>query len=195
MSIEALTEAIHEYMYEKLNNSPETKEEKKISYLNKRKTKGTKELSEKPTKFKKLDCNRCGAPNWTRQHECPAKRKKCAKCEIIGHYAKYCRANKRINHIQDGVASSAEDDDWSPNTIHSVNQKAFDTRNQEEFFIITALVNNRPIKFIIDSVTLIPKSQFNGITLLRPIGTENRDVNDNRIKFEGKTIASVEKNV
>ena len=55
MSIEALTEAIHEYMYEKLNNSPETKEEKKISYLNKRKTKGTKELSEKPTKFKKLD--------------------------------------------------------------------------------------------------------------------------------------------
>ena len=27
-----------------------------------------------------------------------------------------------------------------------------------------------------------------------PIGTEYRDVNDNRIKFEGKTIASVEIN-
>ena len=27
-----------------------------------------------------------------------------------------------------------------------------------------------------------------------PIGTEYRDVNDNRIKFEGKTTASVEKN-
>ena len=50
---------------------------------------------------------------------------------------------------------------------------------------------------IIDSgspVTLFPKSQFNGITPLRPIGTENRDVNDNRIKFEGKTTASVETN-
>ena len=58
-------------------------------------------------------------------------------------------------------------------------------------------MNNRPIKFIIDRgspVTLIPKSQFNGITPLRPIGTEYRDVNDNRIKFEGKTTASVEIN-
>ena len=158
-------------------------------------------MSGKPTKFKKLDFNRCGAPNWTRQHKCPAKEKKRAKCEKIGHYAKYCRTNKRINHIQDDVASSAEDDDWSPNTIHSVNQKIHSTRkikrNGPEFFTITALVNNRPIKFIIDSgspVTLIPKSQFNGITPVRPIGTEYRDENDNRIKFEGKTTASVEIN-
>ena len=37
MSIEAITEARHEYMYETLNES-ETEEEKKIRYLNKRKT-------------------------------------------------------------------------------------------------------------------------------------------------------------
>ena len=200
VSIEAITEALHEYMHEKLNDSPETEEEKKIRYLSIRKTKGTKELSEKPTKFKKLDRNRCRAPNWTRQHECPGKGKKCAKCEKIGHNAKYCRTNKRINHIQDDVASSADDDDLSPNTIHSVNQEVHSTcqikRNGPEFFTITALIN-RPIKFIIDScspVTLIPKSQFNGTTPLRPVGTEYRDVNDNRIKFEGKTTASVEIN-
>ena len=29
MSVEAITEAIHEYMYEKLNESPETDEDKK----------------------------------------------------------------------------------------------------------------------------------------------------------------------
>ena len=82
-----------------------------------------------------------------------------------------------------------------------MNQKEHSTRqtkkNGLEFFTITALVNNRAIKFIIDSgspVTLIPKSQFNGITPLRPIGTEYRDVNDNRIRFEGKTTASVEIN-
>ena len=63
MSIEAISKALHEYMYENLTDSPETEEEKKIRYLNKRKTKSTNELSEKPTKFKKLDCNRCGAPN------------------------------------------------------------------------------------------------------------------------------------
>ena len=197
----AITETLHEYMYEKLNESPETEEEKKIRYLKKRKTKNIKDLSEKPTKFRKVDCNRCGAPNWFRQHECPAKVKKCAKCEKIGHYAKYCRTNKRVNHVQDDEASNAEEDDWSPNTIHSVNHKVHSTRqikkNGPEFFTLTALVNNRPIKFIIDSgspVTLIPKSEFNRITPLMPIGTEYRDVNDNRIKFEGKTIASVEVN-
>ena len=114
---------------------------------------------------------------------------------------KILRTNKRMNHIQDDEASSAEDDDWSPITIHSVNQKVHSThqtkKNGPEFFKITALVNSRPIKFIIDSgspVTSIPKSQFNGTTPLRPIGTEYRDVNDNQIKFEGKTTASVEIN-
>ena len=66
MPKEAITDALHEYMYEKLNDSPETEEEKKIRYLNKRKIKSTKELSAKPTKLKKLDSNRCGAPNWSR---------------------------------------------------------------------------------------------------------------------------------
>ena len=37
MSVEAITEALHEHLYEKLNDSPETEEEKKIRYLNKRK--------------------------------------------------------------------------------------------------------------------------------------------------------------
>ena len=78
--------------------------------------------------------------------------------------------------------------------VHSTRQTK---KNGPEIFTLTALVNNRPIKFIIDSgspVTLIPKSQFNSTTPLMPIGTEYRDVNDNRIKFEGKTIASVEIN-
>ena len=71
MSVEAITDAIHKYMYEKLNDSPETEEEKKIRYVNKRKTKATKEHLEKPAKFKKNDFIRCRAPNWSRQHECP----------------------------------------------------------------------------------------------------------------------------
>ena len=191
MSVKAITEALHEHMYEKLNDSPETEEEKKIRYLNKRKAKSYKEQTDKPTKFKKMDCNRCGASNWTRQHACPAIGKKCAKYEKIGHYAKCC--------IEE--TSSAEEDDWSPNTIHYISQKIHSTRQMNkdgpDFFTLTALVNKRPIKFIIDSgspVTLIPKSLFNGITPLKPLETEYRDVNDNIIKFEGKTTAMVEIN-
>ena len=180
MSVEAITKALHEYMYKKLNDSPETGDEKKIRHLNTRKT---EEPSDKPAKFKKLDCMRCEAPNRSRQHECPATGKKCAKCEKIGLYSKRCRTNKRVNCIQEHELSSAEDDDWSPNTIHSINQKIHSTRqmkkNGPEFFTLTALVNNRPIKFIIDSgspVTLIPKSLFNRITPLKPVETENTEM-------------------
>ena len=201
MSVEAINDALHEHMYEKLNDSPETEEEKKIRYLNERKAKSFKEQTDKPIKFKKMDCNKCGAPNWSRQHECPARGKKCAKCEKIGHYAKCCRTNKKINRIQEQETSSAEEDDWSPNTIHCINQKIHSTRQMNkdgpDFFTLTALVNNRPIKFIIDSgspVTLIPKSLFNRITPLKPLKTEYRDVNDNKIQFEGKTTATVEIN-
>ena len=42
MSVEAITEAFHEHMYEKLNDSPGTEDEKKIRYLRKRKVKQPK---------------------------------------------------------------------------------------------------------------------------------------------------------
>ena len=124
---------------------------------------------------------------------------KCAKCKKIGHYVKCCRTNKKVNRIQEHETSSAEEDDWSPNTIHCVNQKIHSTRRMRkdgpDFFTLTALGYNRPIKFIIENgspVTLIPKSQSNRITPLKPLETEYRDVNDNQIRFEGKTTARVE---
>ena len=36
MSVEAITDILHEYMYEKLKDSPETEEAKKIRYVNKK---------------------------------------------------------------------------------------------------------------------------------------------------------------
>ena len=52
MSVEAITDVIHEYMYEKLNDSPET-DEKKINHVEKRKFKLTKEQADKITIFRK----------------------------------------------------------------------------------------------------------------------------------------------
>ena len=53
MSKEAITEALHEYMYEKLNDSPETEEEKKIRYLNKKKQRTQKICRRNPQSSKK----------------------------------------------------------------------------------------------------------------------------------------------
>ena len=98
-------------------------------------------------------CGQCGAPNWSRQHICPAKSVDCRNCKKRGHYEKKCRLPKRIQHV-DKVSSSAEEDNWDYNKIQRINNN----KNSGEYLHATLLVNNAPIKFIIDSgspVTLI----------------------------------------
>ena len=59
------------------------------------------------------------------------------------------------------------------------------------------MVNNVPIKFIIDSglpVTLIPECLFNDIATLKPLKTTYKDVNNQRIEFTGQTNALVKTN-
>ena len=51
MSVEAITDAIHEYMYEKLNDSPETEGEKKIRYVKKTKNENYKGTTRKTGKL------------------------------------------------------------------------------------------------------------------------------------------------
>ena len=97
MLVEAITEAIHEYMHEKLNDSPETEEKKKIRHVEKRKTKLTREQADRNTKCRRIDCNRYGAPNWSKQHESPAKGNNCVKCSNGGHNSKCCRCSRKKN--------------------------------------------------------------------------------------------------
>ena len=105
-----------------------------------------------------------------------------------------------MKHIQqDSEARSADEDNWTPNKIHSINNTVHSTRqisnDGQTFFTVTVLVNNRPIKFIKDSgspVTLIPKQKFNEITTIYTLQQEYKDVNNNKIKFEGKTTANIE---
>ena len=68
------------------------------------------------------------------------------------------------------------------------------SKNGPPFYTKTLLVNNRPIKFIVDissPITLISKSKFNNVTTIKPVTIDYRDVNDNKIKFEGKTTANI----
>ena len=130
-----------------------------------------------------------------------AQQKNCGK---IGDNARLCRSkqnsDRRIKHIQqDSEATSVEEDNWTPNKIHSINNTVHSTRqiskDGKPFFTVTVLVNNRPIKYIIDSgspVTLKPEQKINGITTIYLLHEEYRDVNNKKIKFEGKTMANLE---
>ena len=69
MSVEAITDTIHEFVYEKNErDSEETKSntwiEKELPKTRKRKTQTNSEKS-----------IRCGAPNWNKQHDCPVKQR------------------------------------------------------------------------------------------------------------------------
>ena len=124
---------------------------------------------------------------------------KCIKSGKLGHYAKCCRSTRKVNHIADEEADSADEDDWIPDKIHSIQQKIISmgakSKNGIPFYTRTLLVNNRPIKFIVDTgspVTILPKTTFKTITTIRPVSEDYRDVNDNKIKFEGKPLTSIE---
>ena len=107
--------------------------------------------------------------------------------------------NEKINHIAEEETNSADEDDWTPEEIYSIHPKirslTTNTKNGPPFYTTTVLVNNRPIQFLIDTgspVTLIPQSNFNKVTTLKPITVDYRDVNNNKKKFEGRTTANVE---
>ena len=59
------------------------------------------------------------------------------------------------------------------------------------------MVNNVPVKFIIDSgspVTPIPECLFSKITPIEPLKTTYKDVNNQKIDFTGQTKAMVKTN-
>ena len=123
-------------------------------------------------------CGQCRAPNWSRQHICPAKTAQCRNCERRGHYEKICRSMKRVQYV-DKTTSSAEEDDWEYDRI----QRIDNIKQKEVFYNAILLVNNVPIKFIIDSgspVTLIPISLFSKITPIELLKTTYNDVNNQK---------------
>ena len=200
MTIETRTDLIHEYMYDRLNESNNSNDGRDIKHVqekrkwhektsydkNKRRPEYNKE------RYKENRCGQCGTPNWTIQHICPAKSVECRNCKKRGHYEKMCRIPIRIQHV-DKTTSSAEEDDWDYDKIQGTNN----SKKKNDYIYVTLLVNNAPIKFIIDSgspVTLIPKCLFNKIAKVEKMNNDFKDVNDNKIEFIGQTNATVKTN-
>ena len=106
--------------------------------------------------------------------------------------------NRQLQHTQEEAATSAKGDNWTPNKLHliqkTINSASRTGDKRKEYSARTVLVNNRPIKFIIDTgspVTLIPMAKFNNTTEIKPVTEKKRDVNHNNINFVRKTIAKL----
>ena len=157
ITIETITALIHKQMYDRLNESNNSNDGKEIKHLQERpyNRKWTEKTEQDKSKrrpenqrYKQRDnrCGQCGAPNWTRQHMCPVKMAECRNCKRRGHFEEACRSTKRVQDIEK-TTSSAEEDNWAYNRIQRIN----DNKQKKDFYNATLLVNNVPIKFIIDS--------------------------------------------
>ena len=114
-----------------------------------------------------------------------------------------CRSLKKVQHIEANT-SSAEEDNWDYNKIQKINTN----KEKKDFYEAKLLVNEVPIKFIIDSgspVTLsiilnclfcapIPNCLFNNKSQVEPLITTYRDVNNQNIEFIGQTQATMKTN-
>ena len=192
MTIETITALIHEHMYDRLNDSNNSNDGRERKHVQERpyKRKWTektdahklkKRQEYQKQKAKDNRCGQCGAPNWSRQHICPATSAECRKCKRRGHYEKMCRSMRRVQYV-DKTTSSAEEDNWDYVKI----QRIENTKQKKGFYNATLLVNNVPIEFFIDSgspVTLIPECLFSGITPIEPLKTTYKDVNNQKINF------------
>ena len=64
----------------------------------------------------------CGALNWSKQHDCPARAKKRAKRGKPGHVAKCLRSRRKGTNIAEETYN-AQEDDSTPDRTHSIQQK------------------------------------------------------------------------
>ena len=201
MSVEAITDTIHEYMYEKVNESRDS-EETQIKHVDRRRN-NQKPEKEKPSKYKRVDCIRYGAPNWNKQ---PGKNKEMPKLRKNGPLRKTVPNQTKTGpedktHLP-GIRSNLCRRGWlvtKQNTTHNKNGPVNETNHQRRTTILYYnSIGQQPSNQIHNRqrspVTLIPKQMFNKITPIRPLHTEYRDGNNNKIKFEGKTTAKVETN-
>ena len=86
MTIETITDLIHEYMFDRLNDSNKTNGGRNVKHVQERPqesgqkspdTKGKKCPEYQRQKYEDNRCGQCRAPNWSRQHVCLVRTAEC----------------------------------------------------------------------------------------------------------------------
>ena len=99
---------------------------------------------------------------------------------------------KRVQYVE-RTTSSAEEGNWDYDRIQKIN----DTKQKKGFYNATLVVNNVPIKFMIDSgsqFTHFPEGLISKILPLEPLKTTYKDVNNQKIDFVGQPKSTVKAN-
>ena len=116
-----------------MNETRDSEEETKIEHVD-RKRNYQKPEKENPNKFRKVDCIRCGAQKWNKQHDCPVKRKNRLSYGNVGHYAKLCRTKQRsdrkVKHIYSESDTTSAEEAIGHQTKYTIKQERSIQRNK-----------------------------------------------------------------
>ena len=100
--------------------------------------------------------------------------------------------SQRVQHVDKAAPPVKED-----NRDYDKTQETNHNKKKGDYLYVTLLVNNTPIKLIIESgspVTIIPHRLFHEVTKVEKMNTHYKDVNDNKIEFIGQLNATVKTN-
>ena len=98
-------------------------------------------------------CTRCG-----RQHEknqCPAIGKTCNKCHRTGHFASVCRSKQKPQHREKpqvhNIDCDSDSDSLYVGMLIDLKDEKYNVNALKDDWYITAHVNNKPVKMMIDT--------------------------------------------
>ena len=60
-----------------------------------------------------MSCSRCGRPHSRDQATCRARKQRCHKCGLIGHFAVKCRNTRKVNAVNDQPLAEEEESESS----------------------------------------------------------------------------------
>jgi len=87
------------------------------------------------TKPKAYDCRRCGTRHVFKN--CPAFKKRCEKCNRVGHVAAVCRSRAKVAAITNDRETTCEEDDSDCDFLHAI------TEPHNNFEVIVGQGDNR----------------------------------------------------
>ena len=100
------------------------------------------------------NCHFCGKPNWTPEHNCPARKSQCNICKKTGQFARVCKS-ETVNRIHDQDETDSNTEPW-PEVDHIQSTNGV---NRIDFYKAIPFVEGQPKEIIIDTgspITIIP---------------------------------------